>query len=104
MEVHAVVDAALAGERPDLRLAAVVEQLDAEGVLEIAAQRRRQRLRGREPDAVGEIAARVEPERARRVAQVGEEARRPRVHGRAPRLGELDLQLAVSGPAVEDET
>src|SRR5207247_4112722 len=47
VEVHPVVRAALAGERPDLRLTAVIVELDPEGGLELPAERRRQGLGGR---------------------------------------------------------
>src|SRR5439155_1054311 len=54
VEVHARVHAALARHRADLRLADVVEKLDTERRLELLAERRRQRLGGREADAVGQ--------------------------------------------------
>ncbi len=100
VEVHAVVHPALAGERTDLRLAAVVEQLDAEGRLEVAAQRGRERLGRRKPDAVAE----PEPHRARHVAQAREEARRAGVDARPVVVCDLHLQLARPRAAVDDET
>ena len=103
MQVHALVHPALAGERPDLCLAAVVEELDPEGVLELAAQRRGQRLGGREADAVRQVPPRIEAELARGVAEVGEEARRAGVDRRSPRPRQLDLEPAVAGAAVQDE-
>src|SRR5262249_49162634 len=103
VQVHALVRTTLAGERPDLRLAAVIQELDAEGVLEIAAQRRRQRLGAREADAVREVAARIEPQLAGRVAEIGEEARCTGVDGRAPGARQLDLEPAVAGAAVQHE-
>src|SRR4029450_9073073 len=95
VEMHAIVRATLAGERTDLRFAAVVEELDAERLFEIAAKRRRQGLGGGEPDPVGEIPSRIEPDLARRVAEISEEAGRPRVDRRAPGLRQLHLQSAV---------
>ena len=103
MEVHPVVRAALAGERPDLRLTAVIVELDPEGGLELPAERRRQGLGGREADAVVEVAARVESHLARGVAEVGEEARRPGVDRRSPRARHLHLEPARTGPTVDDE-
>src|SRR5262249_57223187 len=101
VEMHAGVCAALPGERTDLRFAAVVEELDAERLLEIAAQRRRQGLGGGEPDPIEEVTPRIEPDLARRIAEIGEEARRSREHRRAPGLRQLHLQAAVAGPALQ---
>ena len=95
--------AALAGERPDLRLTAVIVELDPEGGLELPAEPRRQGLGGREADAVVEVAARVESHLARGVAEVGEEARRPGVDRRSPRARHLHLEPARTGPTVDDE-
>ena len=99
MEVHARVRAGLARDRADLRLADVVEELDAERRLELLAERRGQRLGGRETDAVRE----PEPHLARGVGEVRKEARRARVHGRAVVVRDLDLQAAGARSAVDDQ-
>src|SRR5262249_10553521 len=57
MEMHAVVHATLARDGTDLRLADVIEELDAERRLQIAPERGGQRLGSREADAVAEVAA-----------------------------------------------
>src|SRR5437879_1889155 len=101
--MHAPVCAAFPRQRTDQRLAAVIEELHTETRLQLAAQRRRERLRGREADPVAQIAARIETESARRVEQVREEARRAGVHGGAELLGELHLQLARPGAAVDHD-
>src|SRR5207248_1003700 len=67
------------------------------------AQRRRERLGGREADPVVEVAAGVEAHLARRVAEVGEEARRAGVHRRAPGARHLHLEAARPGAAVDDQ-
>ena len=89
----------LARHRADLGLADVVEELDAEGRAEPLAERRRERLGGREADPIGE----GERHLARGVGEVGEEARRARVHGRAIVVCDLDLETARPGAAVDDQ-
>src|SRR5262249_48767846 len=93
MEVHPVVDAALARERADLRLAAVVEELDAEHRPELRPQARRQQLRGGEAHAIVEVTAGIEAHLPRRVAQVGKEARRAGVDRGAVVACDLHLEL-----------
>ncbi len=92
--------AALARDRADLRLADVVEKLEAERRLKRLAERRRQRLGGREADAVRE----PEPHLARGVGEVREEARRARVHAGGVVVRNLDLQAAGARSAVDDQT
>ena len=77
----------------------MVEELDAERRLELLAERRRQRLGGREADAVRQ----PEPHLARRVGEVGKEARRAREHGGAVVVRDLDLEAAGPRSAVDDQ-
>src|SRR6185369_14965029 len=76
VEVHTRMRPALTCDRADQRLAAMVEQLDPEGRLELRPQRRRQRLGGREADALVQVAPRIPAELARLVREPAEEARR----------------------------
>ena len=96
MEVHAFVHAALARERTDLGLAAVVEELDAERVAELTSELRCEQLGRREADAIREVLPRVEAHLAGGVAEVREEARRAGVDGRLPGLRDLDLLPALA--------
>ena len=97
VQVHAVVALALAGQRPDERLAAVVEQLHAEPLRHLLSDARRQRFGGGEADPVAQAATLP----LRDVGEVGEEGGGTDVDSRPQLAGHAHLQLGVADAAID---